>query len=130
MKSHYSDPTANTAIANVDRELRKQQNRDEQLKKAAAKSTAAKRQEEKQEMLPERRRELETAKRYQPIKRKPPTHTGNGSRFAQKLLLLCQRISVPPQGRNGGGFLKYRVTNDKPVVHPGGLCRGLCCLRD
>lgn len=26
MKSHYSDPTANTAIANVDRELRKQQN--------------------------------------------------------------------------------------------------------
>ena len=40
MKSHYSDPTANTAIANVDRELRKQQKRDEQLKKAAAKSTA------------------------------------------------------------------------------------------
>lgn len=65
MKSHYSDPTANTAIANVDRELRKQQKRDEQLKKAAAaKAAAAERQEEKQEKLTERRRELETAKRY------------------------------------------------------------------
>ena len=26
--------------------------------------------------------------------------------------------------------LLARADNDKPVVHPGGLCRGLCCLRD
>lgn len=35
MKNYYADPTANTAIANVDRELRMQRKREEQLKKAA-----------------------------------------------------------------------------------------------
>lgn len=65
MKNHYSDPTANTAIANVDRELRKQKEREEQQKKAAAtKAAAAKRREEKPKMLPEKNRELETVKRY------------------------------------------------------------------
>lgn len=65
MKNHYSDPTANTAIANVDRELRKQKEREEQQKKAAAaKAAAAERREEKPEMLPEKRRKLEAEKRY------------------------------------------------------------------
>lgn len=65
MKNHYSDPTANTAIANVDRELRKQKKREEQQKKAAAaKAAAAERREEKPEMLPEKRRKLEAGKRY------------------------------------------------------------------
>ena len=61
----YSDPTANTAIANVDRELRKQKKQEEQLKKAAAaKAAAAERREETPEILPEKSRELEAAKRY------------------------------------------------------------------